>query len=232
MVRAWESVNKSKYAFLKPVWIPPVWVRTFTFFLATLLLFALNCTRVTQIVESDDPYHTETFKKASGAWSREARIHRGLGVELIVSATFKSEQFRRAYADEYARAYMLTPEKKEQFLEAQLVAATHGHEFLMASFVPERKWNDFDKGNSMWKLYLVNDQNERVVPVEVRKVKQNDAVTPHFFPHITPWKSTYTVRFPRNIPASNQPIIKDATKGVKLVITSVLGTAEMDWKLE
>ena len=207
-------------------------IRIFTFFLATLLLCAVNCTRVTHIVESDDPYHTETFKKVSDAWSREARIHRGLEVELIVSATFKSEQFRRAYADEYAEAYMLTPALKKDFLEGQLVAATRGHEFLIACFVPERHWDDFERGNSMWKLYLVNDQNERVAPVEVRRVKQKDAVTPHFFPHITPWKSTYTVRFPRNIPASNQPVIKDTTKGVKLVITSVLGTAEMEWKLE
>ena len=197
-----------------------------------MLLFTLNCTRVTQIVESDDPYHTKAFKKVCNTWSREDRIHRGLEVELIVSATFKSEEFRRAYADEYARAYMLTPEAKKQFLEAQLMGAAHGHDFLMASFVPEKDWDDFGKAGSMWKLYLVNDLNDRVVPVEVRKVKRKDAVIPHFFPYITPWKSTYTIRFPYNIPATNLPIIKDTTKSVRLVITSVLGTAEMEWKLE
>ena len=83
----------------------------------------------------------------------------------------------------------------------------------------------------MWKLYLVNDQHERVVPVEVRKLKRQDAVTPHFFPYITPWKSIYTVRFPYKMPATNQPIIKDNTKEIKLVITGVLGTAEMGWEL-
>lgn len=225
-------MNKFKFPLLKPVWLPSPWVRSFTFLGATLLLFTLNCTRVTQIVESDDPYHTQAFKKVCAAWSREDRIHRGLEVELIVSATFKSKEFRRAYANEYAKAYMLTAEAKKQFLEAQLKAVTHGHDFLMASFVPDKNWDDFGKAGSMWKLYLVNDQNERVVPVEVRKVKRKDAVTPHFFPYITPWKSTYTIRFPYNIPASNLPIIKDTTKSVRLVITSVLGTAEMEWRLE
>ena len=225
-------MNKFKYALLKPVWLQSLLVRTFALIGATLLLLTLSCTPVTQIVESDAPYHTQAFKKVSAAWSREDRIHRGLEVELIVSATFKSEAFRRAYADEYARAYMLTAEAKKQFLEAQLMAATHGHDFLMACFVPERNWDNFAKASSMWKLYLVNDQNERVVPVEVRKVKRKDAVVPHFFPHITPWKSTYTIRFPYNIPATNQPIIKDTTKSVRLVITSVLGTAEMEWRLE
>lgn len=207
------------------------WYTTFIFFSATLLLFTGNCTRVTRFVGSN-PYHTETYKGVCDEWSREARIHRGLEVELIVSATFKSEEFRRAYADEYAKANRLTPERKKQFVEDQVEAATHGHEFLIASFVPDEKWDDFDKAKSMWKLYLVNDQNERVVPIEVRRVRLKDAVTPHFFPYVTPWKSVYKVRFPYNVPTTDQPFIQENTKGIKLVITSVLGTAEMGWKLQ
>lgn len=205
--------------------------RTFIFLAAALLLFTGSCTRVDRFLESTDPYHTETYKEICNEWSREARIHRGLEVELIVSATFKSEEFRHAYADEYAKAYKLTPDEKKQFLEDQFKAATLSHEFLIASFVPNKEWDNFDKANSMWKLYLVNDQNERVVPVEVRKVKRQDAVTPHFFPYITPWKSIYAARFPYNIPGTSHPLIKDDTKGVKLVITSVLGTAEMRWSI-
>jgi hypothetical protein len=208
------------------------WDRAFILLSATFLLFTGSCTGVARLVQSTDPYHTETYKRVCDAWTREARIHRGLEVELIVSATFKSEDFRRTYAEEYAKAYRLTPETKKRFMEDQLKAAIHGHEFLMATFVPEEKWDDFDQANSVWKLYLVNDQNERVVPVEVRKVRRNDAVTPHFFPYVTPWKSVYKVRFPRNIPTTDQPIIEKNTKGMKLVITSVLGTTELGWNLK
>ncbi|UCD86653.1 MAG: hypothetical protein JSV01_02425 [Desulfobacterales bacterium] len=206
-------------------------VRTLIFFSATLL-FTGNCAQISRFVGSAVSYHTETYKTVCDEWSREARIHRGLEVELIVSATFKSEEFRRAYAEEYAKAYRLTPEKKKQFVDDQLEAATRGHEFLMAAFVPEEKWDDFDQPNSVWKLYLVNDQNERVEPVEVRSVRRQDAVTPHFFPYVTPWKSVYKVRFPYNIPTTDQPIIEENTKEIKLVITSLLGTAELGWKLE
>jgi len=206
-------------------------LRTFIFLAAVLLLITLNCARITRFLDSVDPYYTATYKKVCNKWSREARIHRGLEVELIVSATFKSNEFRRAYTDEYAKAYKLTSEEKKRFLENQLKAATRGHEFLMASFVPEKRWDDFNKSNSMWKLYLVNDQNERVTPVEVRKVKRLNAVKPHFFPYITPWKSIYLVRFPHNILTTNQPVINNDTKYIKLVIASVLGTAEMGWKL-
>ena len=199
---------------------------------AVLLLFLGNCTRVTRFVESADPYYTKSYKKVCDQWSQEARIHHGFEVPLIVSATFKSADFRQAYADEYAAAYQLTAEGKRRFVEDQMKAGHLGHEFLLATFVPEKRWDDFNKADSMWKLFLVNDEGQRVVPVEVRDVKGQKAVMSHFFPYITPWKSVYMVRFPCNISGSNNPIIGDNTKQMRLIITSVLGTAEMHWNLE
>ena len=203
-----------------------------SFFVAATLLFAVNCTTVHRLVQSTRAYHTEAYEEAVDEWSREGRIHRGLEVELIASVTFKSEAFRWSYADEYAEAYQLTPEEKARFVQDQLKAATLGHEFVMAIFVPEKKKDDFDKAKSIWRVYLVNDENERVVPVEVRRLKAQNAVTPHFFPYITPWKSVYTVRFPYNSPESNRPFIRDDASEMKLIITSVLGTSEMHWNLE
>ena len=206
-------------------------VRMFIF-CAVLLLFLGNCTKVTRFVESADPYHTQSYKRVCDQWSQQARIHHGLEVQLIVSATFKSADFRRAYADEYAAAYELTAEEKRRFVEDQMKASHLSHEFLLATFVPEKRWDDFDKVDSMWKLFLVNDEGQRVVPVEVRDVKRQKPVLSHFFPYITPWKSVYMVRFPCNISESNSPIIGDKTKKIRLIITSVLGTAEMHWTLE
>ncbi len=199
----------------------------FVFLTAMLLLCTTNCAKVFKF----EPYHTQGYQEACSAWSREARIHSGLEVELIISATFKSEEFRRAYTDEYAQAYQLTPQEKERFLQDQLDAAGRGHDFVVASFVPEKKWDDFDKPKSIWRLYLTNDKNNRVVPLEVRKLKRNDALAAHFFPYVTPWKSVYSVRFSPNLPATDEAIIQDDTKGIKLVITSVVGTAEMNWNL-
>ena len=201
-------------------------------FCSMLLLFSENCTRVSRFVESVDPYHTDTYKRICDQWTREARIHHGFEVPLIVSATFKSADFRRAYADEYAEAYQLTPAGRKQFVEDQMKAGRLGHEFFMATFVRETGWDDFDKANSMWKLLLVNDEGERVAPVEVRNLKRQKAVMSHFFPYITPWKSVYMARFPCNITESDRPIIGDDTKEIKLVITSVLGTAELLWNFE
>ena len=103
---------------------------------------------------------------------------------------------------------------------------------MIASFVPEKKWDEFDKPQSMWKLYLVNDRNERVEPTEVRKCKEQDARVSYFFPYVTPWKSVYVVKFPCQVPETDRPLVGVDTKSITLVITSVLGTAEMNWNLE
>jgi hypothetical protein len=199
---------------------------------ATLFLLVGGCAQVGRLVKSTDPYHTGTYKKVCDKWTREARIHRGLEVELIVSATFKSADFRRAYAEEYAEAYKLTAEERRRLIEEQCETAGLTHDFVVASFVPEKEWDDFDKAGSMWKLYLANDQDERVIPVEVRRLKRRDALNPHFFPYVTPWKSVYQVSFPPEAPENKEHIIKGTTKAITLVITSVLGTAEMTWALE
>jgi len=205
--------------------------------LAAALLFTGGCANVTHVVENASPFFTETYKPVCEAWSRDARIYRGLEVELIATATYKSEEYRRAYTDEYAEAYQLTAEQKEDFLQDQLEALTRGHEFVMASFVSLEQWDDFHRVDSMWKIYLVNDQEDRVVPVEIRqfkrqgKVRRRDSVKSHFLPYDTPWKSVYTIRFPCNVPGTTRPLVSDETKSFKLIITSVLGTAQMEWVL-
>ena len=151
---------------------------------------------------------------------------------LIASATFKSEEFRRVYTEEYAKAHRIGPEERQGFLEDQLRAASLGQDFVVATFVPDKKWDDFDKPNATWRLYLVNDINERVAPVEVRKLKGRDPVLSHFFPYITPHKSVYAVRFPYRTPGGDQPFLRDGAEAVTLIITSVLGTAEMCWEFD
>ena len=207
--------------------------KVLVFLVAVLPLALANCSSIGRFVESSkNPYRTKSYKEICDQWTREARIHQGLEVELIVSATFKSETFRRAYAQEYGKVFRLTSEETEQFIEDQLQLARQSHEFVVASFVPEKKWDEFDKPQSMWKLYLVNDRNERVEPLTVEKCKAQDATVSYFFPDVTPWKSVYIVRFPCKVPETDQPLVGENTKSITLVITSVLGTAETHWNLK
>jgi hypothetical protein len=184
---------------------------------------------VERLKESYDPYHGGEYKATLTDWSREARIYRGLGVELIATATFKSSEFRDAYSNEYARTYKLTGSKKTKLLKDQKNAALAYNDFLLAAYVPDKKLNDFHKKDSIWKIYLTVEKGELITPLEIRKIKKVDAVTTHFFPYITPWKSVYLVRFPATCPPAGKAVVDSGAANIKLIITSVLGSAEMVW---
>ena len=182
--------------------------------------------------QSADPYKGSEFPAISARWTREARIYRGFDVELIAAATFKTASFRKAFADEYERVFLLTETEKNKLAKDQIDAAEQFHDFLLAAFVPEKKWNDFDKKNSVWKIYLTTEDERHLEAVEIRRVRKVDAAISHFYPFVTPWKVVYQVRFPRVYPGTEEPVISDRTPTVSLVLTGVQGTTEMQWHLE
>lgn len=202
-------------------------------FLLTALFMIQGCsglTRIKDFKKTSDPYPDNIYIASMKNWTKEARIYRGFDLELIVNATFKSANFRNAYSDEYARAYMLNNAGKEKLITDQGKAAKEYNDFLLAVYIPDEKWNDLDTKNSIWQVYLATNESKRIQPIEIRKITKDRAVMQHFFPYITPWKMIYMVRFPVNDPETNQDVINNDTAKIKLLITGVRGTAEMVWE--
>jgi hypothetical protein len=129
-------------------------------------------------------------------------------------------------------AYELARDEAVRITQADSNLSRDVHEFVLATYVPEKRWDEFDKARSMWKLYLVNDNGERVTPVKIRRLKSGDAIAIHFYPYITPWKTVYEVTFPATVKTTKTPVIKKNTASITFVITSVLGTTEMVWDLK
>ena len=120
--------------------------------------------------------------------------------------------------------------EKTKLIEDQKKAALAYNDFLLAAYMPNKKLNDFNKKDSIWKIYLTVGKGGLITPLEIRKIKKVDAVTTHFFPYITPWKSVYLVRFSAISPAAGKAVIDGDAENIKLIITSVLGSAEMVWE--
>jgi len=206
------------------------------FLKSILLLVALGLCQGCQIVSSvkqieasSDPYQGSNYKAVVMKWTSEACIYRGLALELMSSVTFKSPEFREAYANEYARTYKLSREEKEKFIRDQKEASLIYNDFIMAAYVPDKKWNDFNKKDSIWKIYLNAGNGKKIKPLEIRKIKKINAELTHFFPYINTWQSIYLVRFPVKLPGTDKKIIDDTWSNIKMVITGVLGTTEMVW---
>lgn len=184
---------------------------------------------IEEVYDSQDPYHGGNYREFLDFWTRKARIYvGGFDLELVVAATFKTHAFREAYTAEYARAYKLNRVETDKLLQDQIHAARMYNDIVISAFMPDKRWNDFHEKDTIWKVYLISDDTVRVKPLEVRRLKNVDAVLTHFFPYISPWDVVYLVRFPASA-GTGEPVYSAKTKSVKLVITSVRGSAELAW---
>lgn len=203
-------------------------------YLIILIITLQGCQVLKPSEDGRQPNKTESkneYLQALKEWTREGRIYDGLDVKLIASSTFKSSQFRRAFATEYARLYHLDDSEKNDRLRDQRKAAEAYHDFMFAVYLPQKDWDDFSKKKSMWKIYLTLNGVEQIKPLEIRKIKKKDGVLAYFYPYITVWKSLYRIRFPVSTPETDERIITPNTDSITLVVTSVLGSVEMKWRL-
>jgi hypothetical protein len=171
-----------------------------------------------------------TYRDVMDAWTQEGRIYDGLLTKLISKVTFKSAAFRQAYTDEYARLYNIEGPEYDKLLVDERNDAAKYHDFMIAAYVPEKKWDDFSKETSIWKIYITRDPLEQIRPLEIRKQKKKDPIIDHFYPYMTAWKSVYHVRFPAFDPKTGSQHMGDPHEALTLVMTSVIGSVEFKWE--
>ena len=204
--------------------------------LVLLLPVLLTCTPSKRIYSqlSDTEYTSPDYRAMLDKWTRKGSIHKGLGTELLVTATFQSEEFRRAFAEEYGRLYMQTPEENQKMLDDQMSAARDYDGFLVAIYTPEKEWDDFAETGSLWRVYLIKDGRFRLEPLEIRKVKKQRtlsreigryrAMSESFLPYVNPWTTLYAFRFKRNGLAEHP-------HSLELILTSPSGSTSLKWDL-
>lgn len=186
-------------------------------FVCGCALFAVN--------ESRDYYDT------LNQWTKSQRIYEGLESRLYVHATYKSMVWRKAYIDEYARRYRLSEDLKEAMLFRELEIYRLYNEFFISAYTPTDEWNDFDKKDSIWKLYLTDEVTGRLDAVEIKKIDSKDPLHREFFPFLDAWSSGYVVRFPRYDSKGAGPVGEDESNALTLIIGGVKGRGELKWQL-
>jgi len=204
--------------------------------LVLLLPILLTCAPSKRIYSqlSDTEYTSPDYRAMLDKWTRKGSIHKGLGTELLVTATYQSEEFRRAFTKEYGRLYMQTPEENQKMLNDQMSAANDYDGFLVAIYTPEKAWDDFAEKGSLWRVYLIKDGRFRLEPLEIRKVKKQKissseiaryrAMSESFLPYVNPWTTLYVFRFQRNS-------LPEGSHSLELILTSPSGSASLKWDL-
>lgn len=156
-------------------------------------------------------------------WTRSQVIYSQFETQAHISATYQSPAFNRAYHEEYSRIYHLKGEERKRREDTLSRATGDTAEFLFYAAIPEKPSNDFDRRGSIWTIFLLDGRGVRIDPLEIRKIEPVTPLITKFFPYVNPYYGiAYRIRF--------QPVTPMETDPLTLVITGVLGKAELKFE--
>ncbi len=194
------------------------------FLVVALLAFSSGCASKRALVRSD-------YNDSLDKWTRSIKIYDGLASRLFIGATYETLSFRRAYVERYAVDYALEDTYKKEMLEREKEQEEKYNEFFVSAFTPVESWNDLDHRNPVWKLYLEDSAGSRVTPISITRVDASDPRVREFFPYLDLWSYGYDVKFPKYSDTGMEIPGKNA-KFLKLIVTGILGTGELEWRLK
>ncbi len=192
-----------------------------------IILSILGCGHVDSYLDmAKEKGISKTYINALNSWTRKASLYSQFETKLQITATFKSEDFNRAYREEYARIYYLTAEETKRREEMAAGLSRDYREFFVYAAMPQKEANDFDRPNSSWSIFLIDEKGNNIKPLEVRRIDRIAPIMEGFYPYINKYYGTcYSVKF--------LPVVAEkktgASEPMKLVFTSVLGRVEVLW---
>ena len=165
------------------------------------------------------------------SWTRVEKVYEGVEPRLILKATYKNRLFRYAYIDRYVDDYKLGPRYKEAMRKKALELSLLYNEFIFAAHTPTERWNDFDRRDSIWKLYLEDNLGNRLTPISIDKLDAKDPLLHEFFPYIGLWSSIYIIRFPKYSESGTESIPGADTDYLRLTVAGTIASGELVWQL-
>jgi hypothetical protein len=165
------------------------------------------------------------------AWSRSQTVYSEFETMVYIKATYKGDEFNKAYLMEYARIYHLQDSERKKREEVHTSFSSDFAEFFFYAYTPEKDANDFDKERSIWTVFLVDEKGNRVNPVELRKIEKVSPLVTEFYPYVNQYYGMcYTLKFP--LVKNGEPRTGGAgDKRYRLIFTSVIGKVELEWKI-
>jgi hypothetical protein len=150
---------------------------------------------------------------------------------LSVTATFESWDFRWAYVVRYAQDYRLTVEQRRTLLERTLNETQTRHQFFVALYGNNRRWDDLTRPNSAWIVRLIDDEGNETAPSTIELIVKPGALERTYFPYTTVWRQAFRIQFPTVTAEGRQTIASDA-KWFGLRFAGAEGNQELHWDLE
>jgi hypothetical protein len=171
------------------------------------------------------PTESGDYWDTTEAWTRSQNLRAMYQEVLELAATFKSPDWRAAYAVRDAAHRGLTGAALEQRM-AQAKAEMEGPweiELMVTTW--DRRENDLDRGKrSVWKVVLVDEAGNEVEPLEIVKDKRPAFTVRADYPAFGDFATAYIARFPRTV-----AILGPGVKQVRLRMSGSRGGFELMW---
>lgn len=149
---------------------------------------------------------------------------------LNVTATYESWDFRWAYVVRYANDYRLTVEQRRVLLESTLADARKHHQFFVALYGPNRRWNDLTKKTSAWIVRLVDDRGNESAPEEIIAVRRPGAIEQTYFPYTGVFRQVFRIRFTGSREDGGRTIAENA-RWFGLRFAGAQGNTDVRWEV-
>jgi hypothetical protein len=166
-----------------------------------------------------------SYQAALSRVTEHREVYRDIDTQLFTAATYQSVDFREARTRRQAMFQTWPEPKIDAALARERADAAQVHEFVFGVSIVDRRFDDFDSRNSIWRLSLVTDQGE-VTPLAIRRVGRANQDLRAYYPYLGDFWTMYTVRFPLTT-ATGAPLVGPTTRALLFRMSSTLGQVEM-----
>ncbi|MDI3285083.1 hypothetical protein [Polyangium sp. 15x6] len=200
----------------------------------SLLVGASGCvTPRVSLAEGPREYVATDYESVLRKWTRTEDLFAVSELEnyLTATATFESWDFRWAYVVRYVQDYRLTIDQRKKLLERTLEETRQRHQFFVALYGGERRFNDLTKPDSAWIVRLIDDTGNETAPEEIIAITKPNALERTYFPYSTVHRQAFRIRFPRSTP-EGRPTISPQAKWFGVRFAGAQGNSELVWTIE
>ena len=185
--------------------------------------------RQARLYGADEALTAKDYPDILQTWTRSDKVYKNLENKLFVTATFHAPELRRAFAvtfpDLYGHGSKIT---RRELVDLTGEVEQH-HNFFVAVYTPDARWNDLAKNDSIWHLTLRGSSEVVVSAVELIPIKIDENLKA-VYPYINRFDKIYLVRFPLADPM-HRVVIDSTTTHFTVRMASSLGVAELTWEL-
>ena len=158
------------------------------------------------------------YESVIDSYTDRIETYEGLYNAVQVSGTIINTPVALAEVDQNARLYQWDQKKYDTERAAALAKLNKNAEIFISFFTPERKHDDLNKSDSVWKIFL--DANGQRYEGKATKMKQQTVEIASLFSYHTRFSTPYMLTFPVSMKRIER-------SGSTLTLTGPAGAAQL-----